>query len=120
MPDKIHTETYNDFVAYNDEYSAINPTLYIRKTDIDYIRTLDVPETESHWITNHNTHTAYVKCFIMKKGEFVKTCVSPVHMLLKIPTLRDYIIQDESYISRAIEQNITWFLPEEIIDAFVF
>ena len=39
---------------------------------------------------------------------------------LRAPEIQAYLVADKEFIVKAIEQNVTWFLPKVIRDVFVF
>ena len=51
-------------------------------------------------------------------GRYAGTACTELY--LRAPEIQAYLVADKEFIVKAIEQDVTWFLPQEIVDIFVF
>lgn len=82
--------------AYTSPSTSIKTTEYIKLEDVERMKTVNLPTGP---LTSDGS---YFGCNYYRNKEV------------------DYLMEDEAFVNKANEQNITWFFPQDIQDIFVF
>lgn len=98
------------YFAYTCASTSPTTTRYILKTDLARMMKGKIPTFD-----RYEGGAAY---YNNTDGKFGGTGSSTYFFRSK--EIQEYVANDEEYVKRAIKEGITWFLPKEIQDIFVF
>ena len=100
------------YLAYTSPNTSPKTIRYVLKSDINGIKERKLPQRgdfstgmQIAYYSNTNGRYAGLAC---------------TELFLRAPEIQAYLVADKEFIVKAIEQNVTWFLPQEIIDIFLF
>ena len=100
------------YLAYTSPNTSPKTILYVLKSDIEGIKERKLPQRGDF---GTGMQIAY---FSNTNGRFAG--IACTELFLRAPEIQAYLAVDKEFIVKAIEQNVTWFLPQEIIDVFIF
>ena len=100
------------YLAYTSPNTSPKTILYVLKSDIEGIKERKLPQRGDF---GTGMQIAY---FSNTNGRFAG--IACTELFLRAPEIQAYLLADKEFIVKAIEQNVTWFLPQEIIDVFIF
>lgn len=100
------------YLAYTSPNTSPKTIQYVLKSDIDGIKERKLPQRGDY---NTGRQIAY---YSNTKGRYAGTACT--ELFLRAPEIQAYLVADKEFIVKAIEQDVTWFLPQEIVDIFVF
>ena len=100
------------YLAYTSPNTSPKTILYVLKSDIDGIKERKLPQRGDF---GTGMQIAY---FSNTNGRFAG--IACTELFWRAPEKQAYLATDKEFIVKAIEQNVTWFLPQEIVDIFVF
>ena len=106
--DVIDPELY---LAYTSPNTSPKTIRYVLKSDINVIKERKLPQRGDF----SGMQIAY---YSNTNGRYAGTACT--ELFLRAPEIQAYLVADKEFIVKAIEQNVTWFLPQEIVDIFVF
>lgn len=107
--DIINPDMYLAYTSPNTSPKTIN---YVLKAHIDGIKERKLPNRGDF---STGLQIAY---YSNTNGRYAGTACT--ELFLRAPEVQSYLVQDTEFIIKAINQNVTWFLPQETIDIFVF
>ena len=100
------------YLAYTSPNTSPKTIRYVLKSDINGIKERKLPQRgdfstgmQIAYYSNTNGRYAGLAC---------------TELFLRAPEIQAYLVADKEFIFKAIERNVTWFLPQEIIDVFLF
>ena len=100
------------YLAYTSPNTSPKTIRYVLKSAIDGIKERKLPQRRDY---NTGRQIAY---YSNTKGRYAGTACTELY--LRAPEIQAYLVTDKEFIVKAIEQDVTWFLPQEIVDIFVF
>ena len=99
------------YLAYTSPNTSPKTIRYVLKSNIDDIKYRKLPQRDD----SSGMHIAY---YSNTNGRYAGTACT--ELFLRAPEIQAYLATDKEFIVKAIEQNVTWFLPKVIRDVFVF
>jgi hypothetical protein len=99
------------YFAYTAPRCSPKTTFYILKTDLDSIKEGKIPQ-------ERDFGTGGAAYYRNTDGRYAGVACGAHFLSSK--EVQDYMIEDAEFVQRAIENNVTWFLPKDVTDIFVF
>lgn len=100
---------YFEFTAPN--VSGFEVKVYMLKKALEYLKTGEIPQRD-----NFSLPGAYY--YADTNGKYSGYGVKAYFFLA--PEIVNYLASDYEFVKRAINENVTWWLPENILNTFIF
>ena len=101
----------NKYFAYTAPRTSPKTINYILKEDLENLKEGEIPQIDDF-------SCGGASYYINTDGRY-GGCACTAHFL-KAKEIQEYMYNDSDFIKKAIENNVTWFLPKEANEIFVF
>jgi len=110
-PRDIDVTDPNEYFAYTAPNCSSKVTYYVLKSTLDNLKEGNIPEKDDFSTGCGGNY------FVNTNGRYGGSACA-AHFL-KAKEIQAYVLSDSAFVKKAIEANITWFMPENV-DLFVF
>lgn len=110
-PRDISENNPDAYVAYTVPNTSSKITYYVLKETLENLKEGKLPEADDF-------STGYGGCYYANTNGRYGGTACAAHFL-KAKEIQDFLLNDPTFIKKAIESNVTWFMPEQT-NVFMF
>ena len=111
-PRDINIKDPEAYFAYTAPNTSRKTTEYILKKDLLRIKDCRLPQ-KSDYSTGGSA-----PYYSNTNGRYAGNACAAHFLSAK--EIQDYLVSDEDFVKKAVDENVTWFFPENIRDIFIF